>query len=680
MLVVTDLGLIAKRSVDGTQDVFVQSIATGEPVAGATVQVIARNGQAVLGAATDGDGHAHLGSLRDFKEEREPVLYLARRDSDSSFLPLRGQIDEQDLSRFDVGGVSNSAARAAITAYLFSDRGIYRPGDEIRAAAIIKPQDWRPLPDGLPLRLTVTDPRGQMLKRELLRMGSAGFEELRYQSREAGAVGTYTFSLYLISNNQREDMIGTLDVKVQEFLPDRLRMTTRFTKEQAAGWVTPEDLQARVTLENLFGTPASARRVRATMRLSPAAVAFAQYRDYQFHDPQAAKEGFTENLEDATTSESGEAALDLNLGRFARATYRVTLNVEGYEADGGRGVSGETSQLVSNLPFLVGWKADGRVDFIPRASQRAIELIAVDPQLARTAAPGLRLRRIERRFVSVLLRQDSGLYKYESRVKEVPLDERELALPGGQARIAIDTATPGNFSYVIDDAAGQVYARIDYTIAGQANLARSMEKNAELQIALDKQDYAPGETLRMQIQAPHRHRPDHHRARPRLRLALVPHHDQQLHAGNPGAGRPGGQRLRERKFRARSGLRGNLHGAAVLRRQAVLDRAGRAAQPGDRARPGGGETRHGPGQASCRWRAMPRPTRWRTSSASARWMSPRCRSWTSSCRGSASPCCRLRAATRKRCWPRTSIRSSARPMRRWPGGPASSRRVLTSAR
>jgi hypothetical protein len=503
LLVVTDLGLIAKRSIDGTQDVFVQSIATGAPVAGATVQVIGRNGQPVLTASTDGDGHVRFGSLRDYREEREPVLYLARREGDSSFLPLRGQVDEQDLSRFDVGGVSNRAERAAIAAYLFSDRGIYRPGDEIRAAAIVKPQDWRPLPEGLPLRLIVTDPRGQVVKRELLRTGGAGFEELRYQTRAAGAVGTYTFSLFLIRNEQREDMIGTLEVKVQEFLPDRLRMTTHFSAEQATGWVSPDDLKAIVTLENLFGTPAANRRVRASMRLSPAAVAFAQYADYQFRDPQAAKEGFAETLAEQTTSDKGEATLDLTLSRFARATYRVTLNVQGYEADGGRGVSGEASQLVSSLPFLVGWKADGRLDFIPRGSQRGIELIAIDSRLARVAAGGLKLRRIERRFVSVLLKQDNGLYKYESRLKEVPIDERALALSAGGATIAIDTTTPGNFSYVVDDAAGQVYARIDYTIAGAANLARSMEKNAELQIALDKTDYAPGDTVRLQIQAPY---------------------------------------------------------------------------------------------------------------------------------------------------------------------------------
>ena len=38
LLLVTDLGILVKRSLDGSQDVFVQSIATGLPVAGAEVE------------------------------------------------------------------------------------------------------------------------------------------------------------------------------------------------------------------------------------------------------------------------------------------------------------------------------------------------------------------------------------------------------------------------------------------------------------------------------------------------------------------------------------------------------------------------------------------------------------------------------------------------------------------
>lgn len=153
LLVVTDLGLVVKRSVDGSQDVFVQSIATGAPIAGAAVEIVGRNGLPVLTETSDADGHVRFPDLRSFQREQQPVLYLARRAGDSSFLPLDQRGRSLDLSRFEIGGVESNADRAALSAYIFSDRGIYRPGEEIRAAALIRSQDWSRALSGLPLRL-----------------------------------------------------------------------------------------------------------------------------------------------------------------------------------------------------------------------------------------------------------------------------------------------------------------------------------------------------------------------------------------------------------------------------------------------------------------------------------------------------------------------------------------------
>ena len=38
-----------------------------------------------------------------------------------------------DLERVKSGGVANAVSADRLSAYLFSDRGIYRPGDEIHA-------------------------------------------------------------------------------------------------------------------------------------------------------------------------------------------------------------------------------------------------------------------------------------------------------------------------------------------------------------------------------------------------------------------------------------------------------------------------------------------------------------------------------------------------------------------
>ena len=507
LIVVTDLGLVVKRAVDGAQDVFVQSIADGAPVAGVSVDIIGRNGLPVLTETTDADGHVRFPELRSFQHERQPVLYLARRGGDSSFMPLNQGWDERgralDLSRFDIGGVQSNADRGALSAYLFSDRGIYRPGEEIRAAAIIRSQDWNRKFEGVPLRLEITDPRGTLIRRETFVPGPAGFGEIRQPTRETSPTGTYTLAISVVRNENYGDLIGSTTVQVRDFQPDRLRMSATFSQQSADGWVAPDDLAANIQLENLFGTPAENRRITARMTLSPVFPAFRRFPDYQFYDPQYAREGFSEELAETATDAAGKATLALNLQRFARATYRLHLVAQGFEADGGRGVTTEAAQLVSSMKYLVGYKPDGDLAFLKRNAPRNVRLIAIDPQAQQTAVEGLKLSRVEIRYVSVLMRQPNGTYKYESRRKESVLDETPLAIARDGQDLKLATDAPGNFAYIVRDPDGQQLARIDYQVAGEGNVTRALEKNAELELSLSKKDYAPGEEVEVSIRAPY---------------------------------------------------------------------------------------------------------------------------------------------------------------------------------
>ena len=503
LLVVTDLGLVTKRSVDGAHDVFVQSIATGAPVAGATVEIIGRNGLPALSETTDNDGHVRFPDLKSFKNERAPVLYLARRGGDSSFLPFDGRDRWLDFSRFDVGGVESNADRAALAAYIFSDRGIYRPGEQIRAAAIVRSQDWNSNLDRLPLRLEVTDPRGIVVRRETYLPGAAGFGEILHPTKESSPTGTYTLSLSIVRSQYDSDLIGSTTVQVRDFQPDRMRMKAGFSTESLDGWVSPDALEGYVHLENLFGTPAENRRITAQLTLNPSIPSFRAFPDYTFYDPQYAREGYTEPLAETTTNAQGDAKLALNLQRFARATYRMHLVTQGFEADGGRGVTAEAAQLVSSMPFLIGYKADGDLQFLSRGGDRKVHLIAINPQARAAAVDKLVLARLETRYVSVLMRQQNGTYKYESRRKETTLSEQPLSIAATGFDLSLATDAPGNFAYEVRDAQGERLVRFDYQVAGEGNVTRALEKNAELELVLSKRDYAPGEEIELSIRAPY---------------------------------------------------------------------------------------------------------------------------------------------------------------------------------
>ena len=126
-----------KQAKDGTRDVFVQSLRNGLPVDGARIEAIGRNGQAVLAATTENGGRAKLPKFASLKRERAPLMILAQKDSDFSFMPFQTQGRTLDLSRFDTGGVENAKSVQQLSAYLFSDRGIYRPGETTHLGLIL---------------------------------------------------------------------------------------------------------------------------------------------------------------------------------------------------------------------------------------------------------------------------------------------------------------------------------------------------------------------------------------------------------------------------------------------------------------------------------------------------------------------------------------------------------------
>ena len=256
-------------------------------------------------------------------------------------------------------------------AFLFTDRGLYRPGETIRAGMLVRALDWRPHA-GLPLEVSVIDPRGLEVQRGKIALSTAAFEELSYRPEENAPTGAYRFAAYTIKDGRRASLLGSVEARVEEFLPDRLHIASKIEPERTEGWVSPVGLKAHVSLKTLYGIDAAGRRVTASMTLTPAAPSFKDFAGYRFFDPAQAKKSFSQPLDDSITDARGEAVFELDLTPFVAATYRLTFSAEGFEAAAGRGVSSQSSVFVSPRLFLVGLKPDGDLNFVRRDSTRAV--------------------------------------------------------------------------------------------------------------------------------------------------------------------------------------------------------------------------------------------------------------------------------------------------------------------
>jgi uncharacterized protein YfaS (alpha-2-macroglobulin family) len=503
-ILVTDLGLLVKNAVDGSRDLFVQSISSGTPVPNASISVVGKNGLPVLARATDMQGHLRIPPLTEYTGEREPVAIVASAGQDLSFIPLDTRhVRPLDYSRADIGGVRSSRRGSALEAVVFSDRGIYRPGETANIAYILKDADWRRDLSSAPLRIQVRDPKGSVV-RDVERRGTRlGLDAFDVATAETWPTGTYQATLFYEPESRQRVQVGATTFSLEEFLPDRLRITAQFSLPVNKGWLHPDGLAGRVTLQNLFGTAAQNRRIVAEMALSPTYPSFYDYREWQFHDPLRAERQFSDRLGETLTDDSGEVEFALGLDRFESASYLLRFFAEGFEPDGGRSVLASNATLVSPLPYMIGYKPQGPLAYVNRGSEIGVDFIAVDPDLEQTAVDQLTGTVIARRPISTLVRQADRTYKYETVIKEYALDSQPLSIAQAGTSVSLNTDEPGDFVLSVTNAEGLELTRVPYTIVGEANLDFTLEKNAELQITLDKSDYDPGDPIQVSIRAPY---------------------------------------------------------------------------------------------------------------------------------------------------------------------------------
>ena len=286
LILVTDLGVIVKNNADRSHDLFVQSIADGKPVARAKVELLGKNGLPILSDYTDARGHVALPSTRGFAREQQPTVYVVRSASDLSFIPYNRHSRQINLSRFDIGGVRPPTDKQiALNAYLFSDRGIYRPGETVNLGMIVKQFDMGNVED-IPLEVVIVGPRHQEALVRRVRLPRAGFFDFQFPTEASTNTGIYYANLHLVRDNKyRGRQIGRLRFDVEEFQPDTMKISSELLDAEARGWNTAQKMQSKAVLTNLFGTPAQDRRVTGRLVIEPHSFHFREYADYRFTDP-----------------------------------------------------------------------------------------------------------------------------------------------------------------------------------------------------------------------------------------------------------------------------------------------------------------------------------------------------------------------------------------------------------
>ena len=329
-IMMTDLALTAYRGEHGL-DVTLRSLQTGRALPSSKVQLIARNNEILSEGQTDGEGRiAFNRPIMSGTGNSTPKLVLAfGAEGDLGVLDLsRAAVD---LSSEDVGG---RRTPGDVDAYLYTERGIYRPGETVHISALLRDRSG----------ISVNDRSGSLI---VYRPNGLEAAKIRFDDPDGSAV-LHDFDLSrsaargswrAVVEMDGGGIAGSVGWSVEDFVPQRIRVSLDGDKDTSmrASEIRDVDVDARF----LYGAPGAGLTVKSQARVEVDPNPFENFDGFTFgeHD-----ETFREriiDLRDVTADGDGKAIVPIDVARTgadADRPLRVNAVVSVLEP-GGRAVS-----------------------------------------------------------------------------------------------------------------------------------------------------------------------------------------------------------------------------------------------------------------------------------------------------------------------------------------------------
>ena len=255
VVVVTDLAMVEKSSPNGELLVYAVNRVTGEPQAGAQIAIV-KSRKTIASGPTNTEGIFRIRIKKENSEDEEAEQDVAEVDNNDFvvFASHRQNFAISDLESYYFSGEEGESEN--ITAYIYTDRPIYRPNHKVFFKGIMRAVDdqgrYQPLKTGT-VNVAVKDPNDARVMEQELRLSSNGTFAGEMVLSEEAPLGTYQID----AETEQGSMSGTFEVAEYK-KPEYKVNVDPAQKFVAAGTKSKFDVSARY----FFGAPVSNAEVK----------------------------------------------------------------------------------------------------------------------------------------------------------------------------------------------------------------------------------------------------------------------------------------------------------------------------------------------------------------------------------------------------------------------------------
>jgi len=314
LLIASDIALTLKTAEDGIH-VYAVNALKAQPVSGLRLARFSYQNQILERTTTDNNGHAlfHGTDGHYIRGEEKGSLAIMRLDHPA-----------WELSSYDIAGVDEG--KSGTDVFMYTDRGVYRPGDTVHLCAIIRSERKIP-PENQMVYLKVKNPLGQITFEEKKSCGKNGHLYFSIPSDIKAPTGNYVAELKTADNS------FTKVLKVETVKPNRLKVNIGIsdTIMDSRG-----DVSVNIESKYLFGTPAAGLRAVVSADYSAIPLKIPVLSDYSYSNPLRYFTGRREEISNTELNTEGKLQVNYRIKDIQKTPelLKASFQVKIYEKGG----------------------------------------------------------------------------------------------------------------------------------------------------------------------------------------------------------------------------------------------------------------------------------------------------------------------------------------------------------
>ena len=487
----TDIALTTYSSSEGV-DVIARSITTARPLQGVDLELIAANNDKLASATTNGDGRARFDAAvinGDYPLTPKMIMAYGPQEDFAAIDLQRAPLDLSDRN------VSGRDAPSKVDAFVYLDRGIYRPGETVHVTGLLRNDAGLAVADR-PLTVTIKRPNATDADKRRIDKSELGDFSFDYDVPKSAPRGVWSIEV----EADGVGAVGSESFSVEDFVPQRLDV--KLDADEATPVRPGETRPLKVASRFLYGSPASGLEVEAEARLRLDPRPFPDLSDYRFGPVDGRFDERFLKLPNTTLDAGGEATLELNVDDAPKgvgAPLRADV-VVGVVEPGGRVVRESARIPVRPDDRYVGLKLEGDGSGVGQNEPATVDAVLVDWS-GKQAAGDLEWRLVEEDYWFDWYRQD-GEWRWRRSYKDILMGEgKAKASESAPARIT-EQLDPGSYRLIVTDPASGAKSDIRFYV-GWRSYAAGADTPDQASLTPPTEKVTPGSRARLFLNPPY---------------------------------------------------------------------------------------------------------------------------------------------------------------------------------